>query len=140
MLLGHWLIIHLKKFFMRKEKKKTINILTVFFISHKNCVKTFLKQIVNQCFKDTCQHDSEIISHIEKGIYKAYDMAIFCHLTYIFVFLVSFKLGSRAINEQSPIKKRKKKVNEQARDQQGLIKNKSCLGSFMGLLISFIWA
>ena len=43
----------IKKIFMEKEKK-TINILTVFFISHKNCVKTFLKYIVNQCFKDTC--------------------------------------------------------------------------------------
>ena len=35
------------------EKKKTINVLTVFFISHKNCVKFFLKWIVNQYPKDT---------------------------------------------------------------------------------------
>ena len=32
---------------MEKEKKKTINILTIFFISHKNDVKIFLKWIVN---------------------------------------------------------------------------------------------
>ena len=36
-----------------KEKKKTINILTAFFISHKGDVKTFLKWIVNQCPKGT---------------------------------------------------------------------------------------
>ena len=41
-----------KKKFMGKEKK--INILTAFFISHKNCVKIFLKWIVNQCPKGTC--------------------------------------------------------------------------------------
>ena len=33
---------------MEKEKK-TINILIVFFISHKSDVKTFLKWILNQC-------------------------------------------------------------------------------------------
>ena len=48
--LGHWLIIHLKKVFMKKEKK--INVLTAFFIFHKSG-KTFLKLIVNQCPKDT---------------------------------------------------------------------------------------
>ena len=39
---------------MGKEKKKAINILKIFFISHKSKsgVKTFLKWIVNQCFKD----------------------------------------------------------------------------------------
>ena len=35
------------------RKKKTINILTAFFISHKSGVKTFLKWIVNQCPKST---------------------------------------------------------------------------------------
>ena len=34
-------------------KKKTINILIVFFISHKSSVKTFLKWIVNHCSKGT---------------------------------------------------------------------------------------
>ena len=34
-------------------KKKTINILTVFFIFHKNSIKTFLKWILNQCPKGT---------------------------------------------------------------------------------------
>ena len=34
-------------------RKKNINILTVFFISHKSDVKTFLKLIFNQCPKDT---------------------------------------------------------------------------------------
>ena len=47
--LGQWLTIYLKKVFMAKEKK--INILTVFFISHKNGVKTFLKWTVNYCSK-----------------------------------------------------------------------------------------
>ena len=31
------------------KKEKTINILTVFFISHKSDVKTFLKWIFNEC-------------------------------------------------------------------------------------------
>ena len=35
------------------SKKKTINILTAFFISYKSGVKTFLKWIVNQCPKST---------------------------------------------------------------------------------------
>ena len=37
---GHWLKIQLKKFFMGK-KKKTINVLTVFFISHKINISLF---------------------------------------------------------------------------------------------------
>ena len=45
--------IQLKKVFMEKEKKKTINVLTVFFISHKSDVKTFLKWILNECPKGT---------------------------------------------------------------------------------------
>ena len=32
-----------------KKEKKTINILTVFFIYHKSDVKTFLKLILKQC-------------------------------------------------------------------------------------------
>ena len=32
-----------KKIFYEKKKKKTINVLTVFFIFHKSDVKTFLK-------------------------------------------------------------------------------------------------
>ena len=32
---------------MKKEKKKVINVLTIFFISHKKDVKTFLKLIFN---------------------------------------------------------------------------------------------
>ena len=35
-----------KESFYGKRKKKTINVLTVFFISHKSDVKTFLKWIV----------------------------------------------------------------------------------------------
>ena len=31
------------------KRKKVINVLTVFFISHKSDVKTFLKLILNQC-------------------------------------------------------------------------------------------
>ena len=34
-------------------KKKTINILTTFFIFHKSDVKIFLKLIINHCPKDT---------------------------------------------------------------------------------------
>ena len=50
---GHWLIIQLKKVFMEKEKK-IINVLTFFFISHKNNIKTFLKWIINQYPHGTC--------------------------------------------------------------------------------------
>ena len=32
---------------MRKEKKKVINVLTVFFIFYKNGIKIFLKWIIN---------------------------------------------------------------------------------------------
>ena len=39
------------------KRKKIINVLTAFFISHKISVKTFLKQIINQCPKRTYQHD-----------------------------------------------------------------------------------
>ena len=35
------------------KRKKVINVLTSFFISHKSDVKTFLKWIVNQCPKGT---------------------------------------------------------------------------------------
>ena len=42
-----------ERFYEKKKKKKAINILTAFFISHKSDVKTFLKWIVNQCPKDT---------------------------------------------------------------------------------------
>ena len=35
------------------KKKKTINVLSVFFISHKSYVKTFLKWIVNEYPKGT---------------------------------------------------------------------------------------
>ena len=36
-----------KENFYRKRKKKVINVLTAFFISHKSDIKTFLKWIVN---------------------------------------------------------------------------------------------
>ena len=36
------------KSFYRKRKKKTINILTVFFIFYKSSIKIFLKWIINQ--------------------------------------------------------------------------------------------
>ena len=42
-----------KESFYRKRKKKVINILTVFFISHKSDVKTFFNWILNQCSKGT---------------------------------------------------------------------------------------
>ena len=50
--LRNWLTIQLKKVFMGKENK-VINVLTVFFISHKSDVKIFLKWIINQCPKCT---------------------------------------------------------------------------------------
>ena len=37
-----------------KKKKKVINILTAFFISHKRGIKTFLKWFINEYPKDTC--------------------------------------------------------------------------------------
>ena len=45
-------MIHLKKVFIRKEKK-VINVLTVFSIFHKSGVKTFIKWIINHCPKGT---------------------------------------------------------------------------------------
>ena len=36
-----------------KKKKKLINILTAFFISHKSGIKTSLKWIINECPKGT---------------------------------------------------------------------------------------
>ena len=39
------------------KEKNAITVLTTIFIFHKSAVKTFLKQIVNQCPKGTCQHD-----------------------------------------------------------------------------------
>ena len=42
--LEQWLIINLKKIFKgKRKKKKAINVLTIFPISHKSSVKTFLK-------------------------------------------------------------------------------------------------
>ena len=40
-----------KDFFMGKKKK--INVLTTFSISHKSCAKTFLKWIIKLCPKGT---------------------------------------------------------------------------------------
>ena len=42
-----------KSFYRKGKKKKVINVLTAFFISYKNCIKTFQKWIVNQCPKGT---------------------------------------------------------------------------------------
>ena len=42
-----------KEIFYEKRKKKTINILTAFFISYKSDVKTFFNWILNQCPKGT---------------------------------------------------------------------------------------
>ena len=40
----------IKESFYGKRKKKAINVLIAFFISHKSDVKTFLKWILNQCY------------------------------------------------------------------------------------------
>ena len=42
-----------KESFYEIRKKKTINVLIVFFIFHKSCVKIVLKWIVDQYSKDT---------------------------------------------------------------------------------------
>ena len=42
-----------KEIFYGKRKEKIINILTIFSISHKSGVKTFLKWIINHCPKNT---------------------------------------------------------------------------------------
>ena len=38
-----------KESFYGKRKEKVINVLTIFFIFHKNDIKTFLKLILNKC-------------------------------------------------------------------------------------------
>ena len=43
-----------KENFLWEKKKKTINVLTIFFISHKSDVKTFLKWILSQCPNGQC--------------------------------------------------------------------------------------
>ena len=43
MLLGPWLIIHLKKVFMGNEKKKKINVLIAFFYFPKKWCQNFPK-------------------------------------------------------------------------------------------------
>ena len=42
-----------ESFYGKRKKKKTINVFTAFFISHKSDVKNFLKWIVNECPKGT---------------------------------------------------------------------------------------
>jgi len=42
-----------ESFYGKRKRKKTINVLIVFFISHKSDVKIFQKWIVNQYPKDT---------------------------------------------------------------------------------------
>ena len=42
-----------ENFYGKRKKKKAINVLTHFFISHKSDVKIFLKWIVNQYLKGT---------------------------------------------------------------------------------------
>ena len=44
----------IKESFYGKRKKKTMNVLTTFFIFHKSDVKTFLKWILTQCPHGTC--------------------------------------------------------------------------------------
>ena len=51
--LRYWLTIHLNKVFIGKKKK--INVLTIFFISHKSSIKTFLKGLLtnaNECLNN----------------------------------------------------------------------------------------
>ena len=53
-----------KEIFMGNEKKKIINILTVFFIFHKSGIKIFLKWIINKCPKSTRSHDPLINNNL----------------------------------------------------------------------------
>ena len=47
-------IIPIKEsFYKKRKKKKTMNVVTAFFISHKSDIKTFLKWIINQYTKGT---------------------------------------------------------------------------------------
>ena len=57
MFLRHWLRTQLKKIFMGKGKKKQLMFWQLFFIFHKNNVKTFLKWILNQYPKSTRKPD-----------------------------------------------------------------------------------
>ena len=55
----HLLVNHLRKLLREKKKfyrkkKKATNILIAFSISHRSSVKTFLKQLVNNCAKRLC--------------------------------------------------------------------------------------
>lgn len=44
------LVFHFSNVFIGKENKnKKINVLTAFSISHKSCLKTFLKWSINNC-------------------------------------------------------------------------------------------
>ena len=47
-----------KENFQGKRKKKAINILTIFFISHKSDVKTFIKWIVKKLVKTQFRWES----------------------------------------------------------------------------------
>ena len=47
------------------KEKKAINVLTAFFISHKNDVKTIFNWILNQCSKGTRQHDPKKLNYVK---------------------------------------------------------------------------
>ena len=57
MSLGYWLIIYLKKVFIKiqnnNNNNNNNNVLIAFFISCKSGVKTFLKWIISQCPEST---------------------------------------------------------------------------------------
>ena len=62
---------------MRKEKKTT-NVLSVFFISHKSDVKNFFNKILNQCLKDTRQHDIIFDTRVDQVMVMGWHNIYFC--------------------------------------------------------------
>ena len=82
--LNHSLRIHFKKVLIGKEKKKVINVLTAFFIFHKNDVKIFLKWIFKECPKGTRYHDPKTkynLTLVMKLLWKWCDVKLYTYNT-----------------------------------------------------------
>ena len=78
--LEHWLTIQLKKVFIGKEKKKkTINVLTVFFISHKSDVTTFLKGIRTRHTFPLKELGLDVV-FFNSQVFFFYEFCSFCHV------------------------------------------------------------
>ena len=79
------------------KEKKIIDVLTAFFISHKSDVKTFLKQIVNECPQGTRQHDPSLNDIINDFIKK------YNHNKYLLIsiIIINFQLKKNPKNTTS---------------------------------------